>query len=286
MPSVSSPTLRQQRLGAELRKLRERAGLSSTAAASLLGGNQARISNIEAGRYAVSADRVRTLAGNYTCPDPDYVDALAGMTGTRKRGWWEEYRELLPKTLLDLAELEHHSTAVRVAVVVHIPGLLQTTEYARATFRENLPPLRPHEVEHRVSYRIKRQAILFGANPAPYTAIVHEAALRMGHGGPRVTSEQLDHLNEMSEHSHISVLVIPFGEASFPISGQPITYAGGPVPQLDTVVVDTEMGCDFLDAEAQLTKYTSVLDRMESRALGPTQSRDLIHRIAQETRKG
>ncbi|MCZ9337923.1 helix-turn-helix domain-containing protein, partial [Streptomyces sp. TRM76130] len=62
MPPATTTTLRQQRLGSELRKLRERAGLTSTAAAALLGSPQARISNIEAGRYAVSADRVRTLA--------------------------------------------------------------------------------------------------------------------------------------------------------------------------------------------------------------------------------
>jgi transcriptional regulator with XRE-family HTH domain len=281
MPPSTTPTLRQQRLGAELRKLRERAGLSSTAAASLLGGNQARISNIEAGRYAVSADRVRTLARNYSCSDQEYVDALAGMTGPRKRGWWEEYRESLPTGLVDLAELEHHADALRVAVMIHMPGLLQTAEHARATFRENVPRLRPHELEHRVSFRIKRQEILYRDQPTSYTAIVHEAALRMEFGGPATAREQLDFLVEMSEHEHISVLVIPFGEASFPVSGQPIVYALGPAPQLDTVQLDTEYGCEFIDAEAQLDKYRTVLDRMEARALSRNKSRDLIRHIAQ-----
>ncbi|MGW7573236.1 Scr1 family TA system antitoxin-like transcriptional regulator [Streptomyces sp. NPDC054765] len=68
---------------------------------------------------------------------------------------------------------------------------------------------------------------------------------------------------------------------SFPVSGHPIVYASGPVPQLDTVELDTEYGCDFLDAEAQLEKYRTVLDRMESRALKPGESRDLIRRVAQ-----
>ncbi|MGP3952773.1 helix-turn-helix domain-containing protein [Streptomyces sp. 7N604] len=281
MPPSTNPTLRQQRLGVELRKLRERAGLASTAAASLLGGNQARISNIEAGRYAVSADRVRTLARIYTCADQEYVDALAGMTGGRKRGWWEEYRETLPRALVDLAELEYHADALRVAVMIHMPGLLQTPEHARATFRENVPRLRPHEVEHRVSFRIKRQEILYRDHPTPYTAIVHEAALRMGVGSPDTVREQLGFLIEMSEHDHISIVVIPFGEAAFPVSGQPIVYAFGPTPQLDTVELDTEYGCEFIDAEAQLAKYRTVLDRMEARALKPSKSRDLIHRIAQ-----
>jgi transcriptional regulator with XRE-family HTH domain len=278
----AAPTLRQQRLGAELRKLRERAGLTSTAAAALLGSPQARISNIEAGRYAVSADRVRTLARNYSCPDDAYVEALASMTGGRKRGWWEEYRDILPTGLLDLAELEHHAAALRVAVTVHMPGLLQTPEHARATMREAVPPLRPHEIEHRVSYRVKRQAVLFDGTLTALTAVIHEAALRMGFGGPEVSRAQLLHLVEMSEQQTITVLVIPFGQTGFPASGQPITYALGPVPQLDTVVLDSDHGCEFLDAEAQLHRYRSVVDRMQSRALSESASRDLIQRIAQD----
>ncbi|MET9888366.1 helix-turn-helix transcriptional regulator [Streptomyces sp. NPDC006430] len=282
MPARTSLTLRQQRLGAELRKLRERAGLTSTEAAALLGGPQSRISNIEAGRYAVSADRVRTMAHNYACADEAYAEALASMTGARARGWWDEYQDLLAPGLLDLAEMEHHATALRVAVVIHMPGLLQTAAHARAVMAESVPPLRPYEIEHRVSYRIKRQAVLYEGSPAPYAAIVHEAALRMGYGGRQVARGQLDALLAEGERDNVTVLVVPFGEASFPSSGQSITYAAGPVQQLDTVVLDTDHGCEFLDAEAQLERYRSVLDRMEARALSAEKSRDLIHRIARD----
>jgi transcriptional regulator with XRE-family HTH domain len=280
MPPSVPPTLRQQRLGAELRKLRERAGITSTAAAALLGVNQSRISNIESGRYPVSADRVRVFARNYSCADQDLIDALAAMTGGRTRGWWDEYREMLPTGLLDLAELEHHAAALRVAVAIHMPGLLQTLEHARATFRMNVPQLQPHEVEHRVSFRIKRQTVLYGCDPKPLTAIIHEAALRMRLGGPDTARQQLEHVIEMSERENVTVLVIPFGEASFTQSS-PITYAGGPQLQLDTVEIDTDHGCEFLDAEAQLLKYRTVIDRLEASTLKPSKSRDLIHSIAQ-----
>ncbi|KNE82251.1 MULTISPECIES: helix-turn-helix domain-containing protein [Streptomyces] len=282
MPPANTPTLRQRRLGAELRKLRERAGLSSTAAAAVHGMNQARVSSIEAGRYAVSAERVRTLARNYTCGDERLVEALAGMTGGRTRGWWDEYRDILPSGLQDLAELEHHATALRVASVVHIPGLLQTHEHARAVFREVVPPLLPYEVEHRVSYRIKRQVALHGERPTSMTAILHEAALRMGFGGSATAKAQLQHLIDMSEQPNLTLAVVPFGKGAFPGSGQPIVYASGQLAQLDTVQLDTEHGVEFLDAEAQLAKYRSVLDRMEACALPPDESRELVHRIKQE----
>ncbi|WP_436842755.1 helix-turn-helix domain-containing protein [Streptomyces flaveolus] len=274
--------MRQQRLGAELRKLREHSGLTSTAAAALLGLKQAQISNIESGRYAVSADRVRTFARTYSCADTALIEALAAMTGGRKRGWWDEYRDHLPTSLIDLAELEHHAAELRVALVIHIPALLQTTDHARALFRTVFPPLQQYEIEHRLTHRIKRQAILHRERPTPYSATIHEAALRMGFGGRDVAAAQLKHLLNMSELPDVTIRIIPFGKASFHGTGQGIDYVAGAVPQLDTVQLDTHHGCEFLDGEAQLTKYRAVVDHMEASALDPEVSRDVIHRIAKE----
>ncbi|GAA2353404.1 helix-turn-helix transcriptional regulator [Streptomyces cuspidosporus] len=279
MVQRSVPTARQLRLGTELRRLRERAGLSSTEAGRLLGTNQTTISNIEASRFGVSADRLRALARNYRCADDALITALIDMAAERKRGWWEEYRETLHAGLLDLAELEHHAVELRTAYVAHMPGLLQTVDHAREIFRQAVPPLSPPDVEHHVSHRIKRQAILYREKPTPYTAIVHEAALRMRFGGPEIARGQLQHVLDMSEQPHIKVLVIPFEAGSFPGSGQSILYAVGPVPQLDTVQLDTEHGSELVDAPAPLERYRVVLDRMEAVALTERESRDLIQNI-------
>ncbi|MFF4155937.1 helix-turn-helix domain-containing protein [Streptomyces sp. NPDC001678] len=280
MPVRPHVTARQLRLGVELRKLRERAGLSSTEAARLLGTNQTQISNIESGRVGVSDERVRTMARNYECSDTALVHALTTMVGTRKRGWWEEYRETLPAGLVDLAEFEYHATGLRAAQAITIPGLLQTPEHARAVFREAVPKLMPHEVEHRVSHRIKRQEVVYRDGAAPFKAIIHEAALRMQFGGAETAKAQLVHLTEVSHRDNVTVVVIPFDGTSFPISGHGVDYMHGPVPQLDTVVLDAAYGGLQIDAVAKLERYRLVLDRMEQVALPPDASRDLIHRIA------
>jgi Domain of unknown function (DUF5753) len=127
------------------------------------------------------------MARNYNCTDQALIDALAAMAADRKRGWWEEYRESLPRNLLSLSEAEHHATALRVTQAITIPGLLQRPEHARVIFREFVPALMPHHVEYRVSHRIKRQTIIFRDGPPQYTAIIHEAALRMQFGGPETT---------------------------------------------------------------------------------------------------
>ncbi|MFI9204982.1 helix-turn-helix domain-containing protein [Streptomyces sp. NPDC053048] len=285
MPPINPPTLRQRRLGSELRKLRERAGLSSTAAAARFGFQQARMSMIEAGRHAVSADRVRAMARNYSCADEGLVDALAAMTGGRTRGWWDEYREHLPVGFADLAEVEHHACGIHACLVIHIPGLLQTPDHARAVFQDAAPPLRAYEVEHRLSHRMKRQAILYRDNPAPYTAIIHEAALRMEFGGTATVRAQLQHLLSMSEMDHVTIRVVPFaGGGTFPGTGQSFDYVFGPVPQLDTVQLDVAPGCRFVDADAELAKYRAVAERMEATSLDPVRSSDFIHGLLRGVR--
>ncbi|WP_320778754.1 helix-turn-helix transcriptional regulator [Streptomyces sp. CRN 30] len=280
MAARSAPTARRLRIGIELRRLRERADMTAAQAARSLGTTQAQISNIEANRFNVSAERVRTLARIYDCTDHALIEALADMAADRTRGWWEEYRGTLPSPLLDLAEMEHHASALRVAQVINVPGLLQTVEHARALFHEVVPTLHPHEIEYRVSHRVKRQAVLLRDRPVPYTAIIHEAALRMQSGGREVTRAQLGHIASISTQPHITVRVIPFDGTTFPTAGHGLDYAHGPLTALDTAQLDTTHGSELVDVAAKLETYRLVLDRMERAALPPAASRKLIHTIA------
>ncbi|WP_329344603.1 hypothetical protein [Streptomyces sp. NBC_00663] len=62
------------------------------------------------------------LACHDDCGDNALVEALSDMAADRTRGWWEEYREILPTVLLDMAQVEHHATRLRTALTVHVPG--------------------------------------------------------------------------------------------------------------------------------------------------------------------
>jgi hypothetical protein len=169
---------------------------------------------------------------------------------------------------------------LRAAVVIHIPGLLQTVDHARAVIREAAPPLRAYEVEHLLSHRMKRQAILYGEHPTPYSVIIHEAALRMEFGGLATVRRQLEHLTAASEMDNVTIRVIPFSDGgTFPGTGQSFSCASGPIPDLDTVQLDVARGCVFLDAETELTKYRATVDRMEKTALDPAKSRAFIHAL-------
>ncbi|MFF4401756.1 DUF5753 domain-containing protein [Streptomyces sp. NPDC001480] len=282
MATRSAPTERQKRLGAELRRMRLAAAATTEYAAGLLGIDRTRLSNMESGIRPFSAERVRTLACNYACSDESYVEALAAMADEKERGWWEHYRGTLPAGLLDIAELEWRAARVRTAQVMHVPGLLQTEEYARAVFAAVLPALTRLEVELRVDHRMKRQQVFERAEPLSYVAYVHEAALRMPYGGVEATRRQLEYLAAQSERETIDVRVIPTSVGGFPGAGHALLYANGVVPQLDTVQLDSAHGPEFTSAEAQLTKYRAHLDWMDEAALSPAASRDLVRTVARE----
>lgn len=280
MAARTSPTERQRRLGAEVRRMRTSAGVSAEYAAGLLGVDRGKISHIESGVRTISPERLRTLACNCDCRDERYVEALADMAQPGQRGWWDKYRGSLPQGLLDIAELEAHAVRMRAAYSMHIPGLLQTSDHAFAVFRVVIPQLPEHEVALRLALRVERQHVLDGDNPPEFVAIVHEAALRMRFGGREVARAQLDHLLKKSEQPNVTLLVIPFEAGAFPGAGQTVLYAEGPVPQLDTVQIDNSHGPDFLHADTQLAKYRAHLDWMERIALSPKASRDYIRDIA------
>ncbi|MFP8943377.1 helix-turn-helix domain-containing protein [Streptomyces fenghuangensis] len=283
MPARDNPTVRQVRLGAELRKLRERAGKTAREAAGLLGTDQGKVSHIESGRIGVSEERVRRLASYYSCGDGELIDALCAIARERRgRHWWEEYRGILAPGFLDLAELEYHATCLRSMQTVSLPGLFQTEDYARALFSGATPKLPASEIEARVEHRMRRRMIFERDEPPVVVAIIHEAALRMRFGGRRVVRAQLEKLLEVTEWPSVTVRVVPFTNESFIEVTQPVLYASGVVPQLDTLQMDTPFGGRYLHAEAVLHSYQQLLDIAEDGSLTAEESRQLIHHIARE----
>ncbi|MFF4805448.1 helix-turn-helix transcriptional regulator [Streptomyces sp. NPDC001351] len=276
------PTARQTRLATELRRLREAADLSAREAATLLGVSPAQITHIESALAGVSEKRLRLLAANYSCPDDELIDALVAMATDRTRGWWEEYRELLPAPFLDLAELEHHATFLREVQFLYIPGVLQTEQYARAVYGYRVPELPSEDLELRVQHRMRRKVILEGPSPTFYEAVIHEAALRIMVSDRAASRAQLARLVELSEADHITVRVIPFDLEGFAGATSAMTYAGGALPRLDTVVRDGPHGAAFIDSEAQLGSFRTLFHKVEAVSLDPERSRDLIHRLTKE----
>lgn len=271
------PTAHQMRLATELRRLREAAGLNSRQAAALLGVAPAQITHIESALAGVSEQRIRRLASHYACTDEEFIEALVAMATDRTHGWWEEFRGSLPNSFLDLAELDHHATFLREVAILYVPGLLQTEDYARAVFSARVPELTRDELELRVQHRMRRQQLTI-----PYELVIHEAALRIRVSDRAASRAQLGKLLERSESDDVTVRVIPFDLDGFARAASSMTYAGGSVPKLDTVVRDVPHGSAFIDSEAQLSAFRTRFRKVVAASLDQERSRDFIHKLAQE----
>ncbi|MFI7298251.1 helix-turn-helix domain-containing protein [Streptomyces sp. NPDC050121] len=282
MPPKRHLTARRVRLGAELRKLREATGMKSREAAALLGADAVQMSQIESGVAGVSAERVRRLAAHYACTDEALIEALVAMANDRTRGWWEEYRGVLPPVYLNVAEVEHHAAFLREVVITNVPGLLQTPDYARAVFGYMNPGLPESELTPRVEHRMKRRTVIEGDHRTPYETIVHEFALRIRVADRRTSLAQLRNMLEQIEQGNATVRVIPTDQEGFAGAGAAMLYTGGAVPQLDTVLRDSPAGTLFIDAEPQLKALRALFSKVEKASLSPTTSRDFIHNMAKE----
>jgi transcriptional regulator with XRE-family HTH domain len=282
MPQRSQPTARQARLGAELRKMREAAGMTAREAAAVLGTNPIQMSHMEAGRSGVSEERIRRLASQYACFDTAFIDALVTMANERDKGWWEEYRGTLAHGALDLAELEHHAVTMRTLQAAYVPGLLQTASYVRSVLGYGVPELSNRHLEALVAFRLHRCAVLDGDSPPAFEAVIHESVLRTRVGDRRVAREQLSFLLDRSERPNVTLRVIPFDADGFGGAGYSMLYVGGPVPKLDTVQLDAIHQSLWLDSESQLKRYGLLFEKALGLALTIAGSREFVRKVLQE----
>ncbi|MGW4897881.1 helix-turn-helix domain-containing protein [Kitasatospora sp. NPDC004240] len=281
MPGRRNPTLRQRRLGAELRRMREQAGLGGSELARMLGVSPAQVTQLENGKSSVTMDRLRSIAAACKCTNQPLIAALSDMIASREKGWWEAYRGVLPMDFLEVAEMEAHAHRLYTWATTYIPGLQQTGAYASAVFSRITPPLPRHDIQVRTKFRVERQNVIRSGG-TPYVSFIHEAALRMQFGGPRVLADQLDSLVEDSAKRAVSVRVIPFDLDTFPGAGENIMFAEGPVPELATLQMDSAQGVLFFDSPADLASHRATFARMDTLALPDDESRKFIQSISDE----
>ncbi|MDJ0372615.1 helix-turn-helix transcriptional regulator [Streptomyces sp. H10-C2] len=262
-----NPTYRQRRFGAEVRRLRERAGLSSTEAASLLGMKQPQLSNVEVGKTGLFAERVQRLAEASGVSASPFIEALIELGQDSGKGWWSEYRKLLGAPHLDLAELETSAVRLGNYEPMFIPGLLQTQEYAAVLHRDGYAKASEEEQSAAVEFRMRRQKLLTGERAPHLHAIIHEAALSLSLGDRAVMRGQLLRLIEMSRLPNVTIQILPFdGRVGF---GTGFVVIEPRVSELATAVVSHIEQSLYLEESDSIAKYNGWFAKLGEDALPP-----------------
>jgi transcriptional regulator with XRE-family HTH domain len=266
----TNPSQRQKRLGHELRKLREAAGLTTSEAGRHVGLGQAHLSHIEAGRTACPEPRLRALAELYSCRNDPLVETLTSMTNSDGKGWWTRYRDIVDERGRDLAELESTATAFRASQWLYVPGLLQTPDYMRELFVNGEPGRPPETIESQMEFRLRRQQVLTAERAPSYRVVIHEAVFHMHFVSRETMRGQLKHLVEQARLPNITVQLLPFKAESHPVTpGAPFTIHDSPAAELSTVYVEQPITPLFLGDQPHVEQFTTAFRRLTMVALDP-----------------
>ncbi|MGW0825499.1 helix-turn-helix domain-containing protein [Streptomyces sp. NPDC002845] len=265
----TSTTERQRRLGAELRKLRERAGYSVTEGGDFIGMGRTHLGHVEAGRTAIPTDKLRALCQAYGCTRDPYIEALVAISEDSGKGWWIAYRRTLSQPVLDLAEFEAASDALFSYESLFIPGILQTSEYTRSIFQSSQIERPESDPEPAIRFREERQRLLDQAQPPALHAVIHEAALHVRFGGVAVMRRQLLHLIGMSEQPHITIQVLPFTAEGLSAFSTPFLLMESHGSALETVLVDNPAAPLYLYEDDAVATYRTRFDRLRAASLPP-----------------
>lgn len=218
----------RSRLAAELRRLREAAGVSGREMAARISLSQPKV--------RMSQSKVSRIESGTTVPALPAVDAWADAVGAS-----EEIRDRLT-AMTEAAFTEVHAwrslanrgpvqeqvqdreTAARVARSFQpsvVPGLLQTAGYARRLFSlyaDLYPALyQPADVPGLVAGRMNRQPILYD-DERQFFFLITEAGLRWRPGPPQPALAQLDRIAVVMTLDNVSIGLIPADqEARTPI---------------------------------------------------------------------
>src|SRR5258708_14265429 len=206
----SGPMALRIAVGAHLRRLREASGITPAQAGDAIRATHSKISRLERGRRGAKQRDVADLLTLYGVTDEaerEELLALARQASTP--GWWQEYRDILPRWVEMYVGLEKAASIIRTYEVQFVHGLLQTEDYARAVILIANAHAPADEIERRVSVRMKRQQLLTQPGAPEVWTVLDEAALRRLPGGPELIRAPPEHLLLMTALPHLTPPLVP-----------------------------------------------------------------------------
>jgi hypothetical protein len=277
------PTVRRLILGTQLRRLRERAGITRGSAAYSIRGSESKLSRMESGRVGFKERDVSDLLTLYGVRDDEERAKIIDLVAqSNVQGWWHAFSDLMPKWFEDYLGLEESAAQIKAYELQFVPGLLQTEDYALAIASRGRPENANRDTERKVHLRMQRQKILMGRSAPKLWVVIDESVLYRRLGGPRVLRGQLDHLLEMTTLPNISLQVVPYQTSGYGAEGPFTLLRFGETELSDIVYVEHLAGALYLEKPEEIEIYSRALDRLAVEAETPARSRQLLQKVREE----
>jgi transcriptional regulator with XRE-family HTH domain len=277
--TTRTPTGRRRRLGAELRRLREDAGLTIDRVAEALECSQSKVSRIETGQVSATPRDVRDMLELYRVSEAQREAMVQIAREARQRGWWQKFVDV-PDGVPAYVGLEAAATSIDVYMSLIVPALLQTPDYARAVIGAVRPDLPAKELDRRVELRVnRRQTLLDQERPPALRVLLDDTVLWRPVGGPAVMAAQRRRLLEDAARPAVTLQVLPLEAGAHAGMDGPFTIFGFPAAaERDVVALDSAADALYLESPEDLRRYRRVFELLLPAALTPAASAALIAR--------
>lgn len=276
---AASPTLRRRRLARQLLTLRAARGMTVDAV-----GKEAKKRNPARPWSAAKVTRIEgrklqhlresdlvTLLDVYGVDNPDERAAYVKLAKEASQtGWWVGYRDVLGSGAY--IDLETEASGLRTYEALFVPGLLQTSVYARAIVAGS-GVTAESEVTRRVEARMLRRQILERPDAPQLVALIDEAAIRKI--PTEIRDEQLRHLMEMQRRPNIEVRIVP--DSRGPHAAMNGAFVLMEFPHDPSVVyLEQSMTGLFLEDAEEMGHYERVYADVADSAMSPADSVALL----------
>ena len=275
-------TTRRRHLGATMRKLRARTGMTLEEAGQLVGVSKATVSRYETTEGPVKWLVVDALCREYGASDTERSAMVALAKNAKQQGWWASFADHIPETMNLMLTLEDEAVREDHFSSVYVPGLLQTRSYTTALQKANEMRRSTEDIERLVDIRMRRQKILDREQAPHLWAILDESVVHRVMGSPSIMREQLSHLLAAGDSGNVTLQVLPFSRGAHCAALGSFVILGGAEPSLDVVYVDLHVGSVFMEKEAELDRYRLAFEYLRAQALDIEASRELISRAKED----
>jgi transcriptional regulator with XRE-family HTH domain len=263
--------------GDQLKRLRERAGMTLAEVADRTHFSISTISAYERGKLIPSVDYARMADEMFGTGDHD-----------GNEGELERFQKLVENVSVrpwfrDRIDVEKKTKEICEYDPYGIPGLLETEDYAHAAISAGRPKLTEDEITRALAIRLTRQQILEPNHDLPidrenhprFWGIIDEAALRREVGGSDVMDAQYRHLIDMAQRPNITLQVMPDSAGITCAYGHAFTILR-PKSGKTTVYVEGVFDAQYLHDPDTVDLYTLVFDHLRTTALNDVQSLQLL----------
>jgi transcriptional regulator with XRE-family HTH domain len=230
----SEPTIHRRRLRSDLRKAREAARKTQRDVAAAMDWSLSKLIRIETGQVGITTNDLKALLQHYGITDPAQVEKYVELARrARERSWWSAYKDVASAQMLAFLSYEASASVVRNFEPQLVPGLLQTSEYAKEVVSATAAT-DTHRVEELIELRKRRQDMLEGDDEFPrFHFIIDEAVIHRVVGSPSVMRRQLNRLIGAADLDNVTLRIVPFRAGIYPASRVAYSLFEFPDPETD-----------------------------------------------------